>query len=98
MNQAIGRITIVAASVFIIFCVQYIERKIRNKMIDKGTDFLAKTAGKVLGEETASKVNNATNVAAETLKKGNVMTVVAKKGFEIAMDAKRAKSNNQREV
>ena len=98
MSWVIVILVIVAILVFILFCVRYVKRKIRNKIIDVGADILTKTTEKVLDEETASKVNNATSIAAETLKKGSVMTVVAKKGFEIAMDAKKSKANSQKEV
>lgn len=69
----------------------YIKRKIRNKIIEKGADIITKTTEKYFDEETAGKINRATNATAETIIKGNVMKTAAKKGFEMAKDARKNK-------
>jgi hypothetical protein len=81
----------VAVIALLVCCFRYIKKKIRNKGIDITTDIITETTGKYLDEKTASKVNYATNITAETLKKGDAMKTVAKKGLEIAFSA--AKKN-----
>ncbi|MDR2554923.1 MAG: hypothetical protein LBC64_05790 [Fibromonadaceae bacterium] len=90
-NWLIAIAILVAVIALLIYGFFYIKRKIRNKIIEKGADIITKTTGKYLDEETASKINRATNVTAETLKEGVIKTA-AKKGLEIAMDAKKNSS------
>jgi hypothetical protein len=81
-------IAVIAVIILLVCCFYYIKKKIQNKIIDKGADIITKTTGKYFGEETASKINRATKVTSETLKEGVIKTV-AKKGLEIAMEAKK---------
>jgi predicted Holliday junction resolvase-like endonuclease len=92
MNNWIIVIAIIVAVIaLLVCCFRYIKKKIRNKVINITTDIITETTGKYLDEKTASKVNYATNITAETLKKGDAMKTVAKKGLEIAFSA--AKKN-----
>jgi predicted Holliday junction resolvase-like endonuclease len=78
---------LVAVIALLVCCFRYIKKKIRNKVIDITTDIITETTGKYLDEKTASKVNYATSITAETLKKGDAMKTVARKGLEIAVSA-----------
>jgi len=81
-------VIVVVIIILLICCFRYIKNKIRNKIIDKGADIITKTSGKYFGEETAGKINRATNITAETLKEGIIKTA-AKKGLEMAKEAKK---------
>jgi ABC-type Na+ efflux pump permease subunit len=85
-NWIIVIAVLVAVIALLVFCFRYIKKKIRNKIIDITADIVTETTGKYFGEETASKINRATNVTAETLKKGNANAIraVAKKGLGVA--------------
>jgi len=80
----IAILAIIAIAILLICCFRYVKKKIRNKIIDKGAGIITKATEKYLNENTASKINLATNATAETLKNGNLMTTVAKKGLDIA--------------
>jgi Na+/phosphate symporter len=94
-NLIIAIAVFAAVAALLVCCFWYIKKKIRNKIIDKGADIIAKATGKYLDEKTAGKVSRAASTAAETLKKGNAMKTAAKKGLEMARDAK--KNNGEQE-
>ena len=79
-------VVVVTSSVLLL---SYIKKKIRNKLIDKGADIITKAAGNVLDEEAAGKVSKATNATAKILKNGKkteLISEVAKKGFELVKE------------
>ena len=86
----IAILVIVVITVLLVFCFRFIKKKIKNKIIDTGADIITKTTGNFLNEETASKVNEVTNVTAEILKKGKIglITTTMKQELEIAKDKK----------
>jgi len=88
---ALAAIVVIVA--LLIFGYWYIKRKIQHKIIDVGAGIINKTSEKYLDEKTASKVNNVTNIAAETLKKGNATTTVAKKVLDCVTSGDTNKAN-----
>ena len=88
----IAIVVVVAIAVLLVLCIWYIKKKIRNKIIDIGTDIVKKTSGDVLDEKTASKVNEAADVTAKIAKGGKIalIAMAAKKGLELARGRKKA--------
>jgi len=68
---------LVAIIALLIYCFRYVKKKIRNKIIDITADIITETTGKYVNEKNANKINTATNIAAQTLKKGNANAVKA---------------------
>jgi len=93
----IAVIVVVVIVVLLTCCIRYLKKKIRNKIIDTGSDLIKNTTGKILNEETANKVNDVTNAAAEIIKGGNsnLLTTVAKKGISKLQDIKKADNTKQ---
>jgi len=82
---------IIAIFIAVIFLFICCFRYIKCKIISKTTNLITKTTGKYFDEKTAGKINHATSAAAETLKKGNVMKTVVRKGVEIAIKSSQKK-------
>jgi len=90
----IAIIVVIVVIVLLILCVRYIKKKLRNKIIDTGTDIIKKTTGNILNEESAGIVNEAADVTAKILKGGKIELIkaAAKKGFETANGNERDKN------
>jgi len=74
---------VIVIAVLTICCIRYLKKKIRNKIIDTGKDIITGATRKILNEETANKVNEATNTTAEIIKGGKSVLIMtaAKKGI-----------------
>jgi lipoprotein signal peptidase len=74
-------------AVLLVCCIRHIKKKIRNKIIDTGTNIITKATGNILDEKTANKVNEVTNITAEIVKGGKpALITAAKKALEITKD------------
>jgi len=68
-NWIIVIAVLVAVIALSVCCFRYIKKKIRNKVIDITADIITETTGKYFDEKTSNKINRATSITAETLKK-----------------------------